>query len=63
MVGYADSSLDVMEGKDEDFILKEQEHYGLGRVRGLEDYMKWTGIDMQNKKCEWIEWCSNGDLV
>jgi len=63
MVGYEDSSREIMKGNGEEFILTEQEHYGIGSVRTLDEYMDWTGIDVKKKKCPKMESCSNGELI
>jgi len=62
LIGYEDSSREILKGKNEYFLLTEQEHYGLGSVRTLDQYMDWTGINMEKKRCPQIKWCTNGDL-
>ena len=62
LVGYADSSTKILQDKNELFIIKEQKHYGMGNVRTLEEYMVWTGIDMEKKDCPYMPWCVAGEL-
>jgi len=62
MVGYPETTAEILKDKNEFFILTEQEHYGVGTERTLEEYMNWTGIDVNAKKCARIKWCSNGEL-
>lgn len=62
LLGYPESSREIIEQSGYEMVLKDQEYYGLGNERTMEEYMSWVGIDVQNKKCSKISWCINNEL-
>lgn len=62
LVGYEESTEEKIERQGLEVVLRELEHYGPGTKRTLEDYLKLTKIDVQNKKCYYMEWCAKGML-
>jgi hypothetical protein len=38
------------------------DHYGLGTVRSAKDYLTFAEIDLENKTCGPMKWCSEGQL-
>lgn len=43
-------------------ILSELEHYGLGTARSMRDYLKFAEIDLDEKTCGTMTWCTEGLL-
>mmetsp|Transcript_17232 Transcript_17232/g.24258 ORF Transcript_17232/g.24258 Transcript_17232/m.24258 type:complete len:619 (+) Transcript_17232:50-1906(+) len=62
MLGYEESSLEHMKKDGADKVLVEIEHYGMGTKRTRDEYLKFTNIDMEHKKCSNIPWCNQGTL-
>lgn len=66
MVGYPDATLEkIKEGKLE-FVLESLDQYGLGTTRTKEEYMKFAGLEVDEKhaalQCKRIAWCNEGAL-
>jgi hypothetical protein len=65
MVGYPDSTLDIIERDEMEIVLTGIEHYGLGTTRSWEEYLDFANmhIDEQNDaiECKRIAWCNNGE--
>jgi [Skp1-protein]-hydroxyproline N-acetylglucosaminyltransferase len=62
LVKYPEATEEEVAKQDKSFVLTELDQYGLGTERTLEEYMKWTGINVQNKQCPSIKWCNQGTL-
>jgi len=62
LIGYKEASMEALKASNDLFLLNDSEHYGVGRERTLQDYMEWTGIDMEKKQCPNIKWCNKGEL-
>jgi hypothetical protein len=60
LVGYPESTSAKIVAKGDALVLLDQEHYGLGSERTLEEYMKLTNIDVNTKTCGKIPWCNQG---
>lgn len=64
MVGYPDSTLDIIERDDIEIVLTDIKYYGLGSERSWEDYLSHANmqIDEQNDAivCKAIRWCNQG---
>lgn len=61
LVGYPESSRDLIEQEGDVGVLKELEHYALGHVRTREKYLDLVGIDLERKECHNIMWCNKGE--
>jgi hypothetical protein len=72
MMGYPEASLEAMRQEDKNVnhhdgdefynVLLELEHYGLGNVRSRNDYLRFAEIDLDEKTCGPMKWCSEGEL-
>lgn len=63
MIGYPDSSLEVLRKKGDEIVLTDMEFYGLGTERNLSDYLELVGIDIPNQRCHVQKWCNRGELL
>ena len=43
-------------------VLLEVERYGLGNVRSPQDYLNFAEIDLNQRTCGAMKWCSEGEL-
>lgn len=62
MVGYATDTKDSIEDEGDGVVLTDLEHYTVGNIRQLEDYLELTNIDVKNMKCGYMMWCARGSL-
>ena len=62
LVGYEESTREKIGNQGLDVVLRELEHYGPGSKRTLEDYLELAKIDVQKKKCHYMEWCTMSKL-
>lgn len=62
LVGYPESTDEIVKGRGDEIVLTDREHYGLGSERTLEEYMKLTQIDVEKKECRKMIWCNQGQL-
>ena len=64
MVGYPDSSLEVIKNEGIELVLEDIEHYGLGTERSWEAYMEFAHMEVDKDKdvivCSRNEWCNQG---
>jgi len=64
LVGYQDSTLEKIKKDDIEYVLVDSEHYGLGKVRTMDDYMEFARMSKNNDKgvlqCHSIPWCVHG---
>ncbi len=64
LAGYPDATVEKLKAEGIDYVLTDMEHYGVGDVRTLEEYMEFAGIsvDTQNNalQCSRIAWCTQG---
>jgi [Skp1-protein]-hydroxyproline N-acetylglucosaminyltransferase len=56
-LGYPESAPDLVRPKSVFFGV---EHYTMGSVRSIEDYMKMVGLDPVRKEANNIDWCQTG---
>lgn len=63
LVGYPEISEQVLQNADHLFLLKDQQYYGMGKERTLDEYFEWTGIDMEKKNCPRMRWCNTGQYT
>ena len=64
LVGYKDCcTREKLREEGDEIVLFDVEHYAFGDVRTRDQYMEWTGIDVDNKKCHRIDWCNKGELL
>ena len=63
-VGYPDATKEEIASEGFEFILTDMEHYGLGKIRTWDDYMKFANlsVDTKNKAiaCAVNSWCNQG---
>jgi hypothetical protein len=57
LLGYPESARDMVWPKT---VYTAVEHYGMGNVRNVEDYMNMVGVDPVRKEVWMPEWCRNG---
>jgi len=62
MVGYAESSREVLEKAGNEIVLADLEYYSMGKERTREEYLEFTKIDVDKRKCGNIQWCNRGEL-
>lgn len=63
LVGYKDCcTREKLEAEGSGLVLEEVELYGFGHERTREEYLEWAKIDVDNHKCNRIEWCNKGEL-
>lgn len=64
MVGYPDATLEKIKAENNELVLQDIAHYGLGSERSWADYMEFAhmSIDEANDaiKCTRNEWCNKG---
>ena len=63
MVGYPESTREIIEAQHNAHVLTEIEHYGLGQVRSREAFIDLVKLDMVNKQCHNLKWCNQGELL
>ena len=62
MIGYTTDSEEMLQKDGDTVSLTNFEHYSMGHVRSLEDYLKLTGIDVIEQKCPSMGWCQHSEL-
>ena len=62
MVGYPSDSIAEIENANDEIVLADIEHYGMGKVRTREAYLALTFIDPVKEECKNMRWCNNGEL-
>ncbi|KAL7570546.1 hypothetical protein ACA910_004318 [Epithemia clementina (nom. ined.)] len=64
MVGYPDSTREIIKTEGNEFILSDIEHYGLGTERTWDEYMEFAHLHINEKHnvidCSFIPWCNHG---
>ena len=63
IVLYPEATSDKIEAENDQIMLNDVTHYGLGTERTGEEYLELTGIDMKNKKCSNMQWCNKGTMA
>ena len=56
-LGYPEAARDMLKQKS---ILTAVEHYSMGTVRPLEEYLKLVGLNMTTKQITYTGWCEEG---
>lgn len=62
MIGYTTDSEEMLQKDGDTISLTNFEHYSMGHVRSLEDYLEFTGIDVIEQKCPSMGWCQHSEL-
>lgn len=62
MVGYSTDTTDAIEADGDGIVLTDYEHYTVGDVRPLKEYLELTNIDVEKMQCGRMEWCTKGTL-
>jgi len=62
LIGYADNTKEIIVRDGHGIILGEQDHYGLGHERTLNEYLVFAGIDMEKETCSQLKWCHQQSL-
>ena len=64
LVGYRECcTREKLQVSGDEMVLVDVEHYAFGDVRTREQYLEWTKINVDNHKCNLIEWCNKGELL
>jgi [Skp1-protein]-hydroxyproline N-acetylglucosaminyltransferase len=62
IVLYSDVTVESIESNGNGIVLRDAEHYGLGKARKGTEYLEFANIDMEAKQCKYMKWCSSGEL-